>query len=62
MMETYFCAYNAAVKCVEYLSSHVTEDRALIAAATPSSRINRWLEAVDKGQVCDYFSNVRVHT
>ncbi len=54
MNEPYFGAYNAAIKCMEYLSSHVIEDRAFIAATAPNSRVNRWLVAVDNGQVCIY--------
>ena len=51
MIQTYSVAYQAALKSIEYLSAHVSEDRALIAASAPTSHVNRWLELIDKGQV-----------
>ncbi len=56
MIQTFSSAYNIAVKCVEYLSSHVIEERALTVATAPSSRVNRWLESIDKGQVSNLFA------
>ncbi len=59
MIQAFSSAYNIAVKCVEYLSSHVIEERALTVATAPSSRVNRWLEAVDKGQVSHTYMILR---